>query len=47
MGTWRDVKGDLLEMHRHRVAIAGWHDDFGSLAPGGQIALKIQAEDRR
>ena len=34
MGTGRDVEGDLLQMHAHRLAVAAGHDDPGSLAFG-------------
>lgn len=32
MCAWRDVKGDFLEVHRHRLAVAGRHDDACRLA---------------
>ena len=31
----RDVEGDLLEMHAHRLAVAPGHDDAGGLAFSG------------
>ncbi|GBH31751.1 hypothetical protein MBESOW_P3011 [Sphingobium xenophagum] len=35
MRAWRDVEGDLLEMHVHRLAVATRHDDAGGLTFGG------------
>jgi hypothetical protein len=32
MRARRDVEGDLLEMHAHRLAVAPGHDDAGGLA---------------
>ena len=32
MRPGRDVEGDLLEMHAHRLAVTTGHDDAGSLA---------------
>ena len=35
MRPGRDVEGDLLEMHAHRLAVTTGHDDAGSLAFSG------------
>ena len=35
MRARRDVEGDLLEMHAHRLAVATGHDDAGGLAFSG------------
>jgi hypothetical protein len=31
----RDMEGDFLKMHVHRLAVAAGHDDAGTLALGG------------
>lgn len=31
----RDMEGDFLKMHVHRLAVAAGHDDTGTLAFGG------------
>src|SRR3546814_8970323 len=31
----RDVEGDLLEVHAHRLAVAAGHDDAGGFTFGG------------
>jgi len=41
-----DVKGDLLEVHAHRLAVAPGHVDAGGLAFSG-IAPNSHAEERR
>lgn len=43
----RNVKGDLIGMHAHRLAVAAGRDNAGGLAFSGQIASKSHAEDRR
>jgi len=35
MRARRDVEGDFLEVHAHRLAVATGHDDTGGLAFGG------------
>ena len=38
--AWRDVEGDFLQMHAHRLAVAAGHDDAGGLAFGGADRAK-------
>jgi hypothetical protein len=40
VSTRRDMEGDLLQMHAHRLAVAAGHDDSGSLAFSGADRTK-------
>jgi hypothetical protein len=40
MGTWRDVQGDFLKVHAHRLAVAFGHDDAGGLSFSGAYRTK-------
>lgn len=40
MRAWRDVEGDFLEMHAHRLAVAAGHYDASGFAFGGADRAK-------